>query len=400
MYSPRHGVYVPNGLSEGDVSKMRWKVPAHGQDSTFNTFPVKIDNLAPEFESLAEMLKKGGYLSARLGKWHIGDDNQGFDVSSANGPEGFITNIQGKEDRFYSDTTVCEKLTDAAIDFIAKNKDRPFFLYLSHWEVHIPMAARKDRVTYYSEKKHRLFRTQDYNPVYAAEIEQLDISLGRVMNKLKELRLDNNTLLIFTSDNGGFLGETSNYPLRAGKTSFYEGGLRTPFAVKWPKVIKPGSESSVPISGIDLMPTFAEIANVSVPFHQPVDGISFLPVLKGDSVNTSRSIFFHFPLYKGGGKYSGHSFGILPVFGSQKNYWQAVPLTVIIKGDWKLIYYYEYDSYELFNLKNDISEKHNRASENFEIADELFDELNTWTKEVNAPVPTVLNDKFKLFRQE
>ncbi|MFW5831280.1 MAG: sulfatase-like hydrolase/transferase, partial [Prolixibacteraceae bacterium] len=131
-YSPRHQVYIPQGVARGgDVSHMRFKVPTKGQNSTFNTLPVSINNVSPEFESLAEVLKKSGYISARLGKWHIGDDNQGFDVVSAEGEIGKITNFCGDEERYYDDVHVAERLTDAALDFIEENKNTPFFLYLS-----------------------------------------------------------------------------------------------------------------------------------------------------------------------------------------------------------------------------------------------------------------------------
>ena len=137
---------------DGDVSKMRWKVPTRGQDSTFNTFPVSGNNLKPEFESLAEMLKNSGYISARFGKWHAGEDNQGFDVLSASGTLGEITNYNGSEKRYYDDIHVAERLTDLTLDFIDQNKDKPFFVYISHWEVHTPLAARPDRIRYFRRK--------------------------------------------------------------------------------------------------------------------------------------------------------------------------------------------------------------------------------------------------------
>jgi len=387
MYSPRHQVYVPQGKSKGgDIFDMRYKVPTRGQNSTFNTFPVSINTVSPEFESLAEMLKKSGYISARLGKWHIGDDNQGFDVVSANGEPGHITNFCGTEKRYYDDVHVAEKLTDAALDFMEENKDNPFFLYLSHWEVHGPKAARQERIDYF-KKKLQNSSNKDYNPVYAAEIEQVDISVGRVLDKVKELDIEDNTVFIFTSDNGGSLGSTSNYPLRAGKGTFYEGGIRDPFCIRWPGVTEPGSETDIPVIGIDFMPTFAEIASAELPKGQPVDGVSFLPLLRGEPLETERSIFFHFPLYLGGNEKSS----VLPSFKGGENIWRAVPLSVIMTDDWKLIYYYEYERYELFNLKDDISEKNDLSVKETGIAMELLKELKKWTKEVRAPVPTILN---------
>lgn len=388
MFTPRHGVYVPQGLSRnGAISEMRFKTPTKGADSSFFTFPVSINNVAPKFESLAELLSKGGYTAARFGKWHIGDDNQGFQVNSANGVPGFITNIGGDEKRFYDDTTVAQNLTTSGMEFITENKDHPFFLYLAHWEVHGPMKAKKERIHYYTEKMEQL-GIEGKNPTYAAEVEQLDLSVGRIMSHLEDLGLEENTILIFASDNGGSVPTTDNTPLRAGKGTFYEGGIRTPFCIRWPGMIAPGKVSDVPISGVDMMPTFAEITSVPAPENQPVDGRSILPVLKNESFDSERPIFFHFPLYLGGQGIAN----VLPSYDGTKNYWRAVPLSVIIKGDWKLIYYYEYGTYELFNLGNDLSEMNELSVEKKEVADAMLQELQNWTKETNAPIPKVLNE--------
>lgn len=388
MYTPRTGVYIPQGLARGgDISKMKFKVPTKDQDSTFNTFSVSINNVASEFESLAEMLKKSGYVSARIGKWHIGDDNQGFDFVSANGEPGNITNVNGDEKRYYDDVHVAEKMTDAALNFMEENQQTPFFLYLAHWEVHGPIKARKERIDYFKEKKEKSGE-ENLDPVYAAEIEQIDLSLGRVVKKLEDLNLDKNTLVIFASDNGGVSAQTSNLPLRAGKGTFYEGGIRTPFCIKYPGVTLAGSQIDVPINGVDFMPTFAEITSTELPQNQPVDGTSILPLLKYDPFETDRPIFFHFPLYIG----SGGKDKVLPAFDGTPNYWRGVPSTTVLSGEWKLIYYYEYDSFELYNLKNDISEQIDLAKIETEVAEKLIQQLKAWVKDVDAPVPTVLNN--------
>lgn len=405
-YGPRHHVYLPQGYSwDGAVEAMRWKTPTHGAPESFmDVFQVNVNHVDPEFESFAEVLNRAGYATARLGKWHIGDDNQGFDLSSAEGTPNYITNLHGKEHRFYTDTTVAERLTDAAIDFMHENRDGPFFIYLSHWEPHGPLAARKDRIAYFAEKLGRLkgeddFRNAHYEALreqskwedpatFAAMVEQLDISTGRVMAALEALQLEEKTMVIFTSDNGGMPSRTSNYPLRAGKGTFYEGGIRTPFAVRWPAVIGPGTESDIAINGIDMLPTFADMASVPLPQSQPVDGISILPILKGeeDQFDTDRALFFHFPLYLGG--------STLPAYKGPANFWRAVPSTVIMKGDYKLIRYYEYDRYELFNLREDISEKNDLSGEMPELANNLLRELDEWIKETSAPVPNIPNPKF------
>jgi arylsulfatase A-like enzyme len=411
-YSPRHHVYLPQGYSSGGaIEAMRWKTPTHDAPSSFlDAFKVNVNHVSPEFESFAEVLNKAGYATARLGKWHIGDDNQGFDLSSSEGTPNFITNIDGEEGRYYTDTTVARRLTDAAIDFMHENRNRPFFIYLAHWEPHGPLAAKEDRIAYYTKKLGELIGENEENKAhfealreplrlndaatYAAMIEQLDISTGRVMDALEALQLEENTMIIFTSDNGAITSRSSNYPLRAGKGSFYEGGIRTPFAVRWPAVIKQGTESDLAINGIDLLPTFAEMASAPLPQSQPVDGLSILPILKGtdDQFDTNRALFFHFPLYLGGGKRSLTAPDAqLPTLSGRNNFWRAVPSSIIIKGEHKLIYYYEYDSYELFNLKEDISEQYDISERRPELAKELFFELKEWVKNTQAPVPNIPN---------
>ncbi|MCC5932380.1 MAG: sulfatase [Cyclobacteriaceae bacterium] len=397
MYTPRHKVYIPQGYSmfgsgnEDHYLKMRWKVPTPDMDSSFFSFPVSVNHVEPEIESLAELLKKAGYVSSRIGKWHIGDDNQGFDYNSANGEPGFITNIDGDEQRFYADTMVAERMTDAAIDFIQQYKEQPFFLFLSHWEVHTPMAAQKERIKYFEEKAAKLGLT-DFNAVYAAEVEALDHSLGRVMKTLSNLGLEENTLLIYTSDNGGLMGQTTNAPLREGKGTFYEGGIRVPFVARWPIVINPGTSSREITIGVDFMPTLAEITNLPLPSKQAVDGLSILPIFENTESILPRQVFFHFPLYLGGNQYNK----VLPVYNSDVKLWRAVPSTVIMEGPWKLIYYYEYDNYELFNLDEDLSETHNLAGTLPDKEAELLKHLHQWVKETNAPVPNVPNDLFTL----
>lgn len=416
MFTPRHGVYLPQGYSRGgDISNMRWLTPTRGAPPEFfEGFDVSVNNVDPKFESLAQMLKRAGYISGRFGKWHIGDDNQGFDVSSADGRPGFVTNINGDEDRYYTDATVAERLTDTAIDFIFDNRETPFFLYLSHWEPHSPNVAREERIRYFAEKAgiyeddHDFTISLDYDPseydklrrlskgydraIYAAMIEQLDISTGRVLDALEEANLADNTLVIFTSDNGGASRYTCNYPLRAGKGTFYEGGIRTPCVARWPKVIPPGIQSDIPVNGVDFMPTFAEMAGVAPPASQPVDGYSIMPILRGEEAafDSERPTYFHFPLYLGGGGEDQ----VLPVHEGQPNYWRAVPSTTMLKGDYKLIYYYEYDRYELFNLADDISEQHDLSESESAKAQEMLREMRTWIKETEAPVPVWPNPHF------
>jgi arylsulfatase A-like enzyme len=389
MYSPRHHVYLPQGMARGEVSHRRWMVPTQNIPETHHLFPVSNNHLEPHFESLAEMLKKGGYVSARLGKWHIGDDNQGFDYSSSDGTPGVVSNKGGEEGRFYEDIMVAERLTDAAVDFMVSHKNDPFFLYLSHWEVHSPMAARKQNIARFTSRFAE-GGCQGVDPVYAAEAEQLDISLGRVMACLDSLGIAENTLLIFTSDNGGSLKYTTNGVLRGGKGGFYEGGIRAPFVARWPAKIKPGTSTSWPANGIDLMPTFAEMAGVSLTTSQPVDGTSLLPVFRDPAIHAERPMFFHFPLYLGGEEGVSRE---LPAYDTGAPMWRAVPSTTLIRGDWKMIWYYEYDKYELFNLADDVSEKNNLAGQLPEKEQSLLKEIREWVKATGAPIPSIPTKK-------
>lgn len=387
MYSPRHHVYLPQGMARGDIAARRWMVPTQSLPETHHLFPVSNNHLEPQFESLAEMLSRGGYVSARLGKWHVGDDNQGFQFSSSDGTPGLIANTGGTEDRFYSDTLVARRLTDAAIEFIGKHKEQPFFLYLSHWEVHSPLAAGEEAIQRFASR----WEGSDcvgVDPVYAAEAEQVDLSLGRLMACLDSLGIAGNTLVIFTSDNGGSLKYTHNAPLRGGKGGFYEGGIRVPFVARWPGVISPATSTDWPANGIDFMPTFAELAGVSLPGNQPVDGVSLLPVIRDHELQPERSMFFHFPLYLGGEEGVNQE---LPAFDSGEPAWRAVPSTTLIRGDWKIIRYYEYDTHELYNLREDISEVRNLAGSYPELEMNMLKEIEEWVKAVKAPKPYIPN---------
>ncbi|MHC4994649.1 MAG: sulfatase [Planctomycetota bacterium] len=388
MYTPRHQLYTPGGQAKGDVKKMRFAVPIKGQeDSTYNTFKTMLNYIDGHHTSIAEILGPAGYVSARFGKWHLGDDTQGFTYSSSNGDPS----IENKN--FYGNIDVAEDLTDAAIQFIDDNKAKPFFLYLGHWDVHSPLRARKNVVAKY-QKKLETFKDDgawEWNPIYAAMLDAVDTSVGRLRAKLKREGLEDNTLFIFTSDNGGASFATTNRPLHGAKGAFFEGGIRVPTCAAWPGVIEPGTSNDTPLTSVDFMPTFAELTGAKLPTNQPVDGRSFVGVLKGKNELQNRAIFWHYPLYLQGAGYNR----VLPVYGTDKMEWRAVPSTAIRKGDYKLIYYYEYDSYKLFNLRKDIGEQNNLAKKNPAKAKQLLNELQAWVKATNAPVPSKPNPAFK-----
>lgn len=387
MYPPHHKLFTPGGQAKGDVKAMRFAVPTKGQDDpVYNTVDSMQNTIDGNHTSIAEILGNAGYVSGRFGKWHLGEDLQGFTVSSANGKPGVV----GK--KFYGNIDVAEDLTDAAVEFIEQNKEKPFFLYVAHWDVHGPLRARKEVIAKYKQKLATF--TDDgvweWNPIYAAMLDAVDTSVGRIRAKIKQAGLEDNTLFIFTSDNGGASFATTNRPLRGAKGAFFEGGIRVPTCAAWPAVIKPGTRSDAALTSVDFMPTFAELAGASLPTNQPVDGRSFTRVLQGQEVLQNRAIFWHYPLYLAGAGYNK----VLPIFGTDNMNWRAVPSSVIRKGDYKLIYYYEYQDYKLFNLRDDLSEKNDLAQKMPRKAKQLHAELMTWVKDTNAPVPTKPNPKF------
>ncbi|WP_442510438.1 sulfatase [Novipirellula sp. SH528] len=388
MYTPRHKLYTPGGKSKGNRQFMRLLVPAKGASSGDMELESRNNSISAEHTTIPEVLKTSGYTSARIGKWHLGDDTQGFDLSTCDGKDG-------PGHKHYGSPTVAKTMTDAAVEFIENNRDEPFFLYVAHWDVHSPIRADKDVVAKYEDKLEQWENTngEKLNPTYAAMIEAVDTSVARIRKKLVELKLDNNTLFVFSSDNGG-TGVTTMKPLRGGKGALFEGGVRVATCAAWPGVIKPGSTSDVPITSVDLLPTFTDIAGATLPKNQPVDGESFVPLLSGGSKLKRDSIFWHYPLYLQG---TGDAI-VKPIFGTNKGYWRGVPATVMRQGDYKLFYFYEDQSIELYNVKEDISEMVDLAEKQPERATAMKSELLAWVKETKAPTPSTLNPSFKAER--
>ncbi|MDA7916228.1 sulfatase [Verrucomicrobia bacterium] len=383
MYTPRTQMWTPGSQSKGEISYMKFSVPTKGSPNGKNDIPSK-GALEPSVTSIAETLKLGGYRSARFGKWHLGPDTQGFDISDPSGRGGKIGN------KLYGNIDVAEWLTDASVKFIEDSKDSPFFLYLTHWDVHTPIKARKDVVEKYQRKLDGSKWGREWNVTYAAMIEAVDTSVGRVREALEKNGVAENTLFIFTSDNGGHSGVTWCDPLKGAKGAFYEGGIRVPACARWPGVIEANSECDTPITGVDYLPTFAALAGVKPLNNQPVDGRSFVPLLKGESALKDRAVFWHYPLYLSGGGYNQ----VVPVHGTDRMYWRATPCSVIRKGDWKLIQFFESDSIQLFNLKRDVGEQSDLAKEEPVKAVEMLTELQAWQKATGAPIPKKLNPLF------
>lgn len=383
MYTPRHRIYTPGNRSKGPTKFMRLRVPAWRGKQAVGPPASKLA-LEPGVVSLAEVLEQVGYATARFGKWHVGPDTQGFDVSSSDG-------TPRREAKHYGDVDVAEALTDASIEFIEAHQGEPFFILLSHWDVHVPIQARQNVVARF-EKKRALFPESWLNAEYAGMIEAVDRSVGRLREKLDELHLAEKTLFLFSSDNGGNSSVTRNLPLRGGKGALTEGGIRVPTLAAWPGVVTSGTRSVVPITSVDFLPTFAELAGAVLPDSQPVDGISIVPLLEGRAALhlRDRPVFWFFPLYLQGGPGDA----VAPIFGSSSMFWRGVPSATVIRGDAKLTHFFEDGSVALYDLADDPGELNNLAPTRIEEARELDQVLANWLAQTGAKIPMELNNGF------
>lgn len=372
QYGPRTGVYTV-----GSIDRFDWSMrPLRPVDN--------VQDLPLDRSIIAQQLKSAGYATAMFGKWHLGNEGphhpsrRGFDeaIVSAGVHFNFKTEppVKYPEGQYLADF-----LTDKAVDFIARHKDEPFFLYLPHFGVHGPHEAKKEWIEHFRGKPgvggHR-------NPVYAAMIASVDESVGRIMKSLDELQLAERTVVIFTSDNGGVggraregLGEnkdiTDNAPLRSGKGSLYEGGTRVPLIVRWPENIKAGTTCDVPTIHVDFYPTLLALANASAPEH-PLDGVSMRPLLEGATSLDRPAIYQHFPGYLASGK----------------NVWRTTPVSLVQEGNWKLMEFLEDGRLELYDLATDIGEQTNLAKSQPDRARDLHAKLVAWRAEISAPMPT------------
>lgn len=350
--------------------------------------------LPEEIITIGETMHEAGYATGYFGKWHLGQEerhqpwNQGFETVNVYGGGGFFDYAEKMSSPIeeVSGRVLSEALTDLSLDFIESNKEDPFFLYLSHFDVHVQLDADSALIQKYLKKE----KVDNYpcNAVYAAMVEHVDNSVGRILDKLDQLGLSENTLVVYFSDNGGLVsrfdeipllakskqaiyqGDTllyvasSNAPLRAEKGTVYEGGIREPFIARWPGKIEPGKQSDAIVSSVDFYPTFAELAGVPLPKSQAFDGESLLQIMAGGKADPERAIFWHYPVYH-----------------------HDSPASVIRKGDWKLIHYLHDDSRRLYNLAEDIGETTDLADIDPKKADELFGLLDGWRSEVGAEMP-------------
>lgn len=383
LYTPRHGIYTV-----GD--------PRRGNHRARRLEPVENTTvLADSFVTIAEALGKNGYSSASIGKWHLGPDprRQGFDVNIAgrewgspsgggyHSPFRYPNLISGEPGRYLTDA-----LTQAACEFIENSRSGPFFLYLTHYAVHTPIQAKDELVNRYQKKNTG---RHHHNARYAAMLESVDDSVGTVLRKLDESGLRDSTIVIFYSDNGGYGGATSNYPLRGAKGMLYEGGIREPLIVQVPGVTRPGTRCGEPVTGVDFFPTILELTHTSLSADQSLDGESFASLLSDPSGTLEReAIFWHFPCYlQGKGDPHGGPF-------------RTTPAGAVRKGDWKLIEWFETGRTELYNLADDLGESRDLSQTEPARLRELQTVLNQWRQEVRAPIPAQPNPRFDPAQQQ
>lgn len=383
-YPARHGITDYIGAPSG----MAWK-------RNNKVLPAEYVHALPkEDTTLAEALVAGGYATFFAGKWHLGNkgsfpEDHGFQMNkgghrAGTPPGGFFSPYKNPK---LKDGPAGEslpiRLAQETAQFIANNKDKPFLAYLSFYSVHGPIQTTPELWKKYRNKAQKkphqgdrflvdrtlpVRQVQDC-PIYAGMMETMDDAVGIVLKQLETSGVANNTIVIFTSDNGGVSSgdafSTSCLPLRGGKGRQWEGGILQPYYILAPGVTRPGSKNATPVTGTDFYPTILELAGLPLLPQQHVDGISLVPMLKGKTL-TTRPLFWHYPHY---GNQGGE------------------PSSIIRKGDWKLIHYYEDGRDELYNLAKDPSEKSNLAAQNPDTTQSLRKELNAWLQATGARIP-------------
>jgi len=327
------------------------------------------------------MLKQVGYETFYFGKWHLGGEEhfpvtQGFDHSVAETQSGWpgayfypwpqVRNLTGEKGDYLTD-----RLTDEVIKSLERSHDRPFFMFLSYFTPHRPTQAKEEFIRKYQAKLSP--EQVQRNPVNAGMIHSLDENVGRIMQSLDDLKLADNTLLIFASDNGGnhyadIPQKTNNAPLRDGKGSAYEGAYRVPLIVRWPGNVPAGMETSEPVSSIDFFPTLQAVTGQERTTEQELDGVNLLPLLLKQQPLGRKALYWHYPHYHNGG---------------------ASPHGVIRKGQYRLIEHFDGTKAELYDIENDIGETVNLVSSMPEKSKELMNELRRWRHEVGAQMPTL-----------
>jgi len=389
QYSPRHGIYTVGSGARGQAAA-RKLVPAANKTI-----------LDTKIVTLAETLGTAGYATAHFGKWHLGPPptagprQQGFDINFGGNRTGSprggyfspYRNPQledGPKDEHLTDRLSAEA-ADVIRRHVRKTPDKPLFIYLPFYAVHTPIQAKPKLAAEYARRPTAAGHD---NPKYAAMVETMDSGVGRVLAALDEMKITDQTLVIFTSDNGGLGGYSSadkelpngitdNAPLKGGKGMLYEGGIRVPMIVRWPGHTRAASTTTTPLITVDFLPTLAEISGAALPPGQIRDGISFVKLLNGKNL-PERPLFWHFP-------------GYLQAYG-RRGAWRTTPASAVRLGDWKLIEFFEDGRLELYHTGRDIGETKNLAGSEPAVTRRLHALLTDWRTRVKAQMPTGKDD--------
>ncbi|UCE04401.1 MAG: sulfatase [bacterium] len=340
------------------------------------TTPQQAPALSLDEVTIPEMLKQLGYVTGHFGKWHLNIDKE-YQLGRPGDPgsQGFdevFTTVKPKPDADPDkDAHHTIEITEKSLNFIEANKDKQFFCYVTYHTVHRPIMENAELINKYKAKPAS--DQPHHNPIMGAMIERMDRGIGEILNKLDELNLTDKTIVIFFSDNGGLEQLQSQYPLRKGKATIYEGGLKVPFAFRWPSVVKPGTKSTVPVISNDFFPTLMEAVGIKHSIEN-IDGKSLIPLLKETNGLKRDAIYFHYPHY--------HHQGFKPA-------------SAIREGDYKLIEWYETSLYDeenqisLFKVREDIGETKDLAKQMPELAARLREKLHQWRKSVGAQEMTI-----------
>ena len=374
-YHTEHGIYTVRNSDRGS-RKTRKIIPIETKTT-----------LDLDFFVIPEMLKEMGYINGHFGKWHLGDvgfhpEQSGFDVNIGGnkhgGPGGYFAPYPNPElENEPKGEYLTDRIGDEVVKFIDINKENNFFAYVPFFSVHTPIQSKPDYQKKYSNKDSNEYHNR---ADYAGMIQSLDENIGKILDKIDALNLSENTLIIFTSDNGGIRAISNQYPLRAGKGSYYEGGIKVPMIFSWKGKIEAKTESYERVSNLDFYPTIKKLVGYNESID--LDGEDLTPIFKGEKLK-KRELYFHFPVYLEPYRVQLDS-GTDPLFRTR-------PGTVIIKDNWKLHHYYEDNKFELYDLEKDVSESENLSEINKEKKNELLIDLNNWRKANNAPIPSRLN---------
>ena len=374
-YHTEHGIYSV-GNSDRGSRKTRKIIPIETKTT-----------LDLDFFVIPEMLKEMGYTNGHFGKWHLGDvgfhpEQSGFDVNIGGnrhgGPGGYFAPYPNPQlENEPKGEYLTDRTGDEVVKFIDINKENNFFAYVPFFSVHTPIQSKPDYQKKYSNKDSNEYHNR---ADYAGMIQSLDENVGKILDKIDALNLSENTLIIFTSDNGGIRAISNQYPLRAGKGSYYEGGIKVPMIFSWTGKIEAKTESYERVSNLDFYPTIKKLVGYNESID--LDGEDLTPIFKGEKLK-KRELYFHFPVYLEPYRVQLDS-GTDPLFRTR-------PGTVIIKDNWKLHHYYEDNKFELYDLEKDVSESQNLSEIKKEKKNELLIDLNNWRKINNAPIPSRLN---------